>query len=904
MTGGYGSIASTPGTTYRTGAPPSLRLPGPALSTHSEHDPAARAKSQTLAGQPANRAAGAYEVGKTHTPSSKKLHATRSVSTPFGDIPRRPRFLSRMLSVGSPRSPQSSDVPMEHFRLIDLRMSEFFGFLDSELEKVEDFYRLKEVEATSRLELLQDQLHEMKVRRTQQVLAARQNSAKTEQDLDGQGANGALSKSLRGEDAAGNSLPWKNPFKVVDRLRDAHIGKNSKALSRLGPIIAQQRPGTGREAIDNRRDFARRPQHDDVPYTVAKKKLKTALQEYYRGLELLKSYALVNRTAFRKINKKYDKALQVRQSGQCMMQKVDRAHFVKSDLLDNYMMSVESMYASYFERGNHKMAVNKLRKKLRPSDFTGSVFRNGLFLASGLALGSQALVYADKILTQKKSAQLSTVVGFLLQIYAGYFLALTLFLLFCLDCKVWSLSRINYIFVFEFDTRHNLDWRQLSEIPCFLVFLEGLIMLLNFEVWPTVENPMFLHWPILLIALTAAVLFLPLRTLYYRSRSWWLYSNFRLILAGIYPVEFRDFFLGDMYCSLTYAMGNIEVFFCLYARGWSSLSTVQCNSSHSRWLGFLACLPGIWRALQCLRRYHDTRNFFPHLVNCGKYGCTILFYMTLSIYRIEETTANRGLFIAFATINSIYCSIWDILMDWSLGDPTAPNPFLREVLGYKRPWIYYLAMVIDPILRFNWVFYAGFVEELQHSALLSFFVSLSEILRRGMWTLFRVENEHCTNVGRFRASRDVPLPYEVSEHEEEYAQDQSTAVSNLSAPTATTTSADVSSTRPVAGGSAPQSPQPTPGSLRRRPTLADTGGTPTIRALARVGGVLAAAHAQDYERKRRPAESSASAKSGAPVESPGSSDDDEDDDEVVARASEEGAVATVGSPPQGSHRTE
>lgn len=31
--------------------------------------------------------------------------------------------------------------------------------------------------------------------------------------------------------------------------------------------------------------------------------------------------------------------------------------------------------------------------------------------------------------------------------------------------------------------------------------------------------------------------------------------QFRLLLAGIYPVEFRDFFLGDMYCSLTYAMG-------------------------------------------------------------------------------------------------------------------------------------------------------------------------------------------------------------------------------------------------------------------------------------------------------------------------------------------------------------
>ena len=51
-----------------------------------------------------------------------------------------------------------------------------------------------------------------------------------------------------------------------------------------------------------------------------------------------------------------------------------------------------------------------------------------------------------------------------LQIYGGYFLGLFLFLLFCLDCKVWTHSKINYPFIFEFDSRHNLDWHQLAEV--------------------------------------------------------------------------------------------------------------------------------------------------------------------------------------------------------------------------------------------------------------------------------------------------------------------------------------------------------------------------------------------------------------------------------------------------------
>lgn len=174
------------------------------------------------------------------------------------------------------------------------------------------------------------------------------------------------------------------------------------------------------------------------------------------------------------------------------------------------------------------------------------------------------------------------------------------------------------------------------------------------------------------------------------------------------------------------------------------MNPAQCNSSHSRLFGFFTTLPGIWRALQCLRRYYDTRNFFPHLVNFGKYACTILYYMSLSIFRLNKTTELRAFFIFCATINAVYCSVWDIVMDWSLMDPYAKHPFLRSTLGFKRAWWYYAAMVIDPIIRFNWIFYAIYWQDLQHSSIVSFFVAFTEVLRRGMWQLFRVENEHCT----------------------------------------------------------------------------------------------------------------------------------------------------------------
>lgn len=343
---------------------------------------------------------------------------------------------------------------------------------------------------------------------------------------------------------------------------------------------------------------------------------------------------------------------------------------------------------------------------------------------------------------------------------------------------------------------------------------------------------MFLYWPVVLVGVTLLIMCLPFPIVYHRSRKWWVYSNWRLLLAGLYPVEFRDFFMGDIYCSLTYAMGNIELFFCLYAQQWSD--PPRCNSIHSRLLGFFASLPAVWRAFQCIRRYYDSRNWFPHLANLGKYTFSILYYMSLSLYRIDTTDSLRALFFFFATTNAIYCSIWDIAMDWSLGNPYAPNRFLRDTLGYRSVWVYYAAMVLDPILRFSWIFYAIFGQETQHSTLVSFLIALAEVLRRGMWAIFRVENEHCTNVRRFRASRDVPLPYSIESSPRESQELQRPAEGQF------TTGADLE-----------QGSHTATSSLRLRRSRTDPPTTPMARGIHRVGTLINEAHAQDFERRNR-----------------------------------------------------
>ncbi|KAL7625328.1 Xenotropic and polytropic retrovirus receptor 1 [Parahypoxylon ruwenzoriense] len=787
------------------------------------------------------------------------------------------------------------------------REMDFFEFLDSELDKVETFYHLKEEQAGQRLAALREQLHEMRNRRTQELTELKQRKER------GEDGNNHVNKGK--SSGANGSRGWVEPIKS----KIFKPGANSKAFSRL-----HFTPVLGAMGADARRDYIRRPPSQDVPYRTAKRKLKLALQEFYRGLELLQSYASLNRIAFRKLNKKYDKAVKARPPYRYMNEKVNRSWFVNSTTVDEYIRAVEDLYARYFEKGNHKIASGKLhRLNRRPRDESDVAFWNGLFIGTGAVFALQGLVYGAQLLFDK-DPEVAGQTSYLMQIYGGYFLMLALMFLFCIDCYMWTANKINYPFIFEFDTRNSLDWRQLTSFPSFFLLLFGVFLWLNFTRYGAGE--MYLYYPVILIGITLAILLLPVPVLWYRSRQWLVYSHvstifdaspsphsnyrqYRLFFAGLYPVEFRDFFLGDMYCSLTYATSNVELFFCLYAHGWNN--PVQCNSNHSRLMGFFCALPPVWRALQCIRRYRDTGNIFPHLVNGGKYGATIMSAVTLSLYRMQRTESNLGLFITFSAINGIYTSIWDLFMDFSFFQPETRHGFLRDILGLKRRWLYYIVMLLDPVLRFSWIFYAIFTHDIQHSALVSFLVSLAEVVRRGIWALFRVENEHCANVAQYKASRDIPLPYRLdheplverasTEEEEEREQvgaqmrwqRRATATGSqiavMPVEGATASAVDISAagasalSREQAGGEGEAQAQAraeaeegvgaggTSLRWRRRPEL--------LRAHS-IRGMMADAHKQDFEKRRRPRPPEPVASGSREVEPmSGIQSEDEDDDD-------------------------
>lgn len=485
----YGSIIGSPPDESmhlsRVVTAPSLELPFPALDpTMSrtgqdpslepiDDQPVTSTSPETLSRLTPTPDFGTDGQGSTRSHRSGPQGMRRTNSTPGRPLMRR-MFSSAAHNVG-----HADDVALDQYNEFDARNAAFRLYLDSELFKIEDFYRSKEEEAVQSLAVLRQQLHYMRDQRISEMTTDQRRNYST-----AEGAN--FAEAISQEDGTHDppdvmKKQRRRPFaKKVDfaagqlenamgRVRTGHVGKTSKAMDELGS------PSFGAHAHDYQR------RNKEVTYRNAKSALKRALADYYRHLELIKSYALVNRTAFRKINKKYDKTVNARPKMRYMDEKVNKAHFVTSGRVESIIQQVEDLYARYFERGNHKLAVGKLRQKLaRPGQYSGSSFRVGALFAAGSVLTIQAVVYG---LEQDFDSPepMNTQASYLLQIYAGYFLGIVLMTLFVIDCAVFSMFKINYQLIFEFDSRNELNWKELAEFPAACLCLLGVVMLLNFQ---------------------------------------------------------------------------------------------------------------------------------------------------------------------------------------------------------------------------------------------------------------------------------------------------------------------------------------------------------------------------------------------------------------------------------------
>lgn len=92
-------------------------------------------------------------------------------------------------------------------------------------------------------------------------------------------------------------------------------------------------------------------------------------------------------------------------------------------------------------------------------------------------------------------------------------------------------------------------------------------------------------------------------------------------------MNFADFWLADQLNSMATALLDFHFLTCFYITNGNWLEagdTTQCMSGSLFVRPIVNCLPAWFRFAQCIRRYRDSKEAFPHLANAGKYSTTFL----------------------------------------------------------------------------------------------------------------------------------------------------------------------------------------------------------------------------------------------------------------------------------------
>ncbi|KAK7825610.1 phosphate transporter pho1 like protein 3 [Quercus suber] len=138
---------------------------------------------------------------------------------------------------------------------------------------------------------------------------------------------------------------------------------------------------------------------------------------------------------------------------------------------------------------------------------------------------------------------------------------------------------------------------------------------------------------------------------------------------------------------------------------------------------------------QCLRRLYEERDPMQGY-NGIKYFLTIVAVILRTAYDLDKGMA-------------IVATYWDLVVDWGLLQRRSKNLWLRDKLLVPHKSVYFGAMVTKILIS-----HFGTKTSLIFVINLNFYAQL-----------LRLENEHLNNVGKYRAFKTVPLPFNYDEDE-------------------------------------------------------------------------------------------------------------------------------------------
>ncbi|EOA33660.1 hypothetical protein CARUB_v10019828mg [Capsella rubella] len=678
---------------------------------------------------------------------------------------------------------------------------EFFACLDTQLNKVNQFYKTKEKEFLERGECLKKQMEiliELKDAFKQKhangestqeskeddsiscTISCEEDSVKNrteqmqvdESCLEGLEDNGADAlESPRSEEPIKTINEDSKLTTVTGRVFSCQ-GKNVKIKI---PLTNPSRTFSAISYLINQSSSKKYGQDGGNKLQISKKKLshaekmiKGALTELFKGLNYLKTYRNLNMLAFMNILKKFDKVTG-KQILPIYLRVVESSYFNSSEKVINLSDEVEGWFIKHFAGENRRKAMKYLKPHHRKESHSVTFFI-GLFTGCFVALLAGYIIVAHLTGMYRQHSENTFYMETAYPVLSMFGL---LFLhLFLYGCNIffWRKARINYSFIFELGSQNELKYRDV-----FLICTASM---------SAIAGVMFVHLsllakghsfrqvqviPGLLLLAFLLILICPLN-IFYKSSRYRLITVIRnIVFSPLYKVMMLDFFMADQLCSQVPMLRNLEYIACYYITGsYATQDYGYCmRVKYYRDLAYaVSFLPYYWRAMQCARRWFDEGET-SHLVNLGKYVSAMLAAGTKVAYEKERSIGWLCLVVAMSSVATVYQLYWDFVKDWGLLQHNSNNPWLRNQLMLRQKSIYYFSMVLNLVLRLAWlqtVLHSSF-EHVDYRVT-GLFLAALEVIRRGQWNFYRLENEHLNNAGKFRAVKTVPLPFREVDEED------------------------------------------------------------------------------------------------------------------------------------------
>ncbi|XP_073385154.1 phosphate transporter PHO1 [Physcomitrium patens] len=630
----------------------------------------------------------------------------------------------------------------------------FFNHLDSELEKIDRFYKIKEAEYIARAGRLEKQLlaffevHEALARQNLKLQTFSFIKSKGG-DADSSGEFQPENEPSVGEERCASSSTDEEMEIIANFIENVNVTETQDSYSVAEVAIpVEDDSGNTPPCIRKSKKTRSNIIQDMIDISFRKKKvqssekmLRSAFIEFYRGLGLLKSYSSLNMVAFAKIMKKYDKVVK-HKLGPVYIREVERSYFATSDTVTKLMTKVEEIFTKHFADHDRRKAMRQLRP-IHQHGGHSITFLLGIFtgVAEALLVGFLILLFSAP---EYRTVGGHNYIDSVFHVFSTLGLVLLHRYMYGWNVYSWQRVRINYPFICEFAPGTELRYREVFLVcTSFTSLLLGAMIV--HIIASTKQAPLGIYTPefapMAISSLFIVSVCSPANILYRSSRMFFLCCLKRVILAPFYTVILADFFLGDQLTSQVSSFRNLEFIICYYLGGYFEIRDEDACTQNKTFQGLIyvfSLLPYSFRFWQCLRRWRDEGDT-KQLYNAGKYASAMMAVGVRVTYSMKEDTTWLVLFILFSCFATFYQLYWDIVVDWGLLQKNSKNKWLRDNLIFRKKYIYFVSMGVNTVLRLAWVssiqhlnYFPGFSQ----AGWYNIFASL-EVIRRGHWNFNR-----------------------------------------------------------------------------------------------------------------------------------------------------------------------